>query len=762
VSASPELSVVITNYRRPELLRRCLVSVLAATAAGQTEVEVVVVDDGSGDESVELVRREFPGVQVIALAENRGYAGAVNAGIVAGSGEWVLTLNNDTTVDPEAFDRLLEAVRDDPSIGLAAAQQRFASDPGRIYSAGTVIDGRAHATDRLMGAPVAAGEERPVEVFGACGAAALYRRAMLEQVGGLDEQFRFGLEDADLAWRARMRGWRCLYVPAAIVHHELGGTIPHGSPERLFQAGRNRWLLIAKHLDGRELVRRLPAIVAFDLAYVAYAVPRFRTLAPIRGRIAGLALWHGARRAGAEGRVRIELPPPEPLRTALRRRRAWRLRGSSAKPHMPARNGRSIMFVNQYAPPDPASTGGYALTIASALAGGGDRVTFLAGQPSYHADLAPAPRREQLDGVELVRLEILGRGGRSSRAARLLGYTAFLVRSAAAGSRLARSRKVDTIVCFHNPPLLFAVGAFLARGGRRFVAVVFDIHPDVVRASGWIRLPRALIRAWEKANVGALTRADAVITLSDGMRQVLAEKGIEYERIQVIPIWAQPELEPRAPAPGQRERLGVPAGGLLVLFTGNLGVTQQLEPVARAAELLAGKPVWFVFVGTGVGAAELQRHLAGAANVRFLPFQDDAAYRELVHAADAAVVTLAPGLERLVVPSRAFAMLCAGVPLVAAMSPDSELGTLVRDYRVGVCSTDPATLAARIEGWVTDPDSLRLARRRARGAYLATRNRATLIQRYVEVVRGPEVNDGRPAVARQGDGGDASREPVSS
>jgi GT2 family glycosyltransferase len=262
-------------------------------------------------------------VKLIALPENRGYPAAVNAGIAASRGTWVLTLNNDTTVDPELFGQLLETVRSRPDIGIAAAQQRFSSDHSIIYSAGTVLDGRAHASDRLMGAPASASESEPIEVFGACGAAALYRRSMLAELGGFDERFAFGLEDVDVAWRAQMCGWRCLYVPGAIVYHDLGGTIAHGSELRLYQAGRNRLLLIAKNLHTRQLLRLLPRILWFDIAYVGYACLRFRTLAPLRGRVAGIREWRTARAAGAAGRTPVELAPPQPLRAALGRRRSW-------------------------------------------------------------------------------------------------------------------------------------------------------------------------------------------------------------------------------------------------------------------------------------------------------------------------------------------------------------------------------------------------------------------------------------------------------
>jgi GT2 family glycosyltransferase len=328
----PALSVIVPSFRRPDLLRACLPSVLHAAAACAEPIEVIVVDDGSGDESVDVVRREFPEVAVVALEANRGYPGAVNAGVGAASAPWILTLNNDTTVDRRLFDELLAVARSAPDVGSVAALQLFASDPSVIYSAGLVVDRRGQNADRRMGEPVRRGEAEPVEVFGACGAAALYRRSMLEELGGFDERFHFGLEDADVAWRARMRGWRCLYAPAAIVYHDLGGTVPHGSPLRLHQAGRNRLLLIARNMDERQLVRNLPRIVAFDVAYVVYGAVRLRSLEPLRGRVAGLRLWRTVRRETAGGRRPVELAAATSYRTVLQRRRAWRLGGAAGSP----------------------------------------------------------------------------------------------------------------------------------------------------------------------------------------------------------------------------------------------------------------------------------------------------------------------------------------------------------------------------------------------------------------------------------------------
>jgi GT2 family glycosyltransferase len=328
---APTLSVIVPNYRRPDLLIRCLESLRDGSANTQVKVEVIVVDDGSGDESCQLVREGFPEVALVALERNGGYPGAVNAGIEVSTGEWLLTLNNDTVVDREALGSLLAVARSSSDIGSVAAQQRFLSHPQVIYSAGVMVDRRGQAADRLIGHPVTDSEHMPIEVFAACGAAALYRRTMLLDLGGFDERFLFGLEDVDVAWRGNMRGWRCVYAPDAIVYHDLGATVAHGSELRFVQAGRNRLLLIAKNMTTRQLIRHGPGIILFDVLYVAYGLLRLRTLAPLRGRWAGLRLWRSVRRSGAPGRRAVNLARPTRFREVMRRRAAWRFATASAR-----------------------------------------------------------------------------------------------------------------------------------------------------------------------------------------------------------------------------------------------------------------------------------------------------------------------------------------------------------------------------------------------------------------------------------------------
>ena len=319
---APAISAIVVNYRRPEILGTCLASLRTALARVDAETELVVVDNASGDSSCQVVEEVAPDARLLVMPENLGFA-AVSKGIEASAGEWVLLVNNDVETEPDAVRELLVAARSASDVGSVAAQMRFASDRDTINSAGIGIDMLGVAFDRLLGQPASSSEPEPVEVFGASGGAALYRRAMLEDIGGFDDTYFFVLEDADVAWRAQMRGWRCIYVPKAVVHHHHGATMPHGSSRKYFQVGLNRVRTLAKNADSAQLRRHGLAMIGYDMAYVAFAAVKDRTLAPLRGRVKGLAQWRTYRRAGAAHRAPVELAPPRGLREALGRRAAW-------------------------------------------------------------------------------------------------------------------------------------------------------------------------------------------------------------------------------------------------------------------------------------------------------------------------------------------------------------------------------------------------------------------------------------------------------
>ncbi len=241
------MGVVVANWNRKELLRACLDS-LARQRHGS--FEVVVVDNGSTDGSAALVEemaKSYPvRLQLIANAANLGFCAANNQGIVATDAELVALLNNDAEAEPGWLEALERAIRQGDDVGMAASKVLVWEDPARIDKCGHLIYPDGQNRGRGSGQTDRGQFDRPEEVLWPDGCAAMYRRAMLEDVGGFDEDFFAYADDAELGLRARWAGWRCLYAPDAVVRHHRGATLGLGSARRLTLIERNRVLLAVK------------------------------------------------------------------------------------------------------------------------------------------------------------------------------------------------------------------------------------------------------------------------------------------------------------------------------------------------------------------------------------------------------------------------------------------------------------------------------------------------------------------------------------
>lgn len=305
------VTIVIPNWNGRTLLAACLRSLAGQTF---TDYEIIVVDNGSTDGSVEWLKANYPSIRLIANPTNRGFAAAVNQGICASASPYVATLNNDTEATSAWLAALVQAAEDDPRTGMCASKMLFADRPRLINSTGICVDRAGIAWDRRGGEPDDEQETRPVEVFGPCAGAALYRRAMLDEIGLFDEDFFAYLEDVDLAWRARRAGWRCLYVPAAQVYHCHSATSHEGSPFKSFYRGRNKIWLVVKNYPFRQLGLYAPLVVLYDLMAAAFALIAQGDIHALRGRLASLAglkkMWDKRRRLAMAQRRDLEWLAP--------------------------------------------------------------------------------------------------------------------------------------------------------------------------------------------------------------------------------------------------------------------------------------------------------------------------------------------------------------------------------------------------------------------------------------------------------------------
>jgi GT2 family glycosyltransferase len=241
--------VIVVTWNRRNLLRLCLQS-LTRQDLNQT-FEVVVVDNGSDDGSPEMVLMEYGKstrvhVKLIRNRENRGFCAANNQGFAASDAEFVALLNNDAEAEPHWLASLVSAFENRPEVGMAASKILVHEDPRRIDKAGHLIYPDGQNRGRGSGELDRGQYDRIEEVLWPDGCAAMYRRAMLDEIGGFDEDFFAYADDAELGLRARIAGWKCLYVPEAVVRHHRGATLGVQSSRRLELIERNRVLLAAK------------------------------------------------------------------------------------------------------------------------------------------------------------------------------------------------------------------------------------------------------------------------------------------------------------------------------------------------------------------------------------------------------------------------------------------------------------------------------------------------------------------------------------
>jgi GT2 family glycosyltransferase len=239
--------VVVVNWNRKELLRACLASLASQT---HSSFEVVVIDNGSEDTSVSMVQEmsdTFPvPLRLVCNDSNRGFCAANNQGFAASQSELIALLNNDAEAEPGWLAALEAVIRTGPEVGMVASKILVWEDPARIDKVGHLIYPDGQNRGRGTGQLDEGQFDRIEETLWPDGCAAMYRRAMLDEIGGFDEDFFAYADDAELGMRGRIAGWNSLYAPGAVVRHHRGATLGLGSARRLTLIERNRVLLAVK------------------------------------------------------------------------------------------------------------------------------------------------------------------------------------------------------------------------------------------------------------------------------------------------------------------------------------------------------------------------------------------------------------------------------------------------------------------------------------------------------------------------------------
>lgn len=241
------VSVVIPNWNGAHHLPECLDSLARQQFS---EFQVVVVDNGSTDESLEVIRHAALPVHVIRNDANLGFSAAVNAGIRATESELIVLLNNDTRADPGWLEALVASMDSYPEASFGASKMLLYDPPHRVDSAGDRYSFWTGGGINIGAGDRADDHQRPAWVFGACAGAAIYRRQLFEDIGLFDEDFFLIFEDVDIDLRAQVAGHRCLYIPDAIVYHKRGASTDLACAETTARAMRNLIWVAGRSLPG--------------------------------------------------------------------------------------------------------------------------------------------------------------------------------------------------------------------------------------------------------------------------------------------------------------------------------------------------------------------------------------------------------------------------------------------------------------------------------------------------------------------------------
>ncbi len=240
----PFVSIITVNYNGKHLLEGCF-DLLLALNYPKNRLEIIMVDNGSQDSSIEYVKGRYPKIKIIKNALNN-YCMAGNQGVRQAKGKYVVLLNNDTRVEENWLVELIRVIEQDKSIGAVSSKVLLMG--GRIDTIGHQEMPNYYWSDKGHNEKDTGQYDKIEEVSSLCGCAVLYRKSALEEVGDFDEDFNMYMEDVDISIRLKNKKWRLFYVPASIVYHKHHGTAEE--EQASFYTERNRLLLLAKHYPG--------------------------------------------------------------------------------------------------------------------------------------------------------------------------------------------------------------------------------------------------------------------------------------------------------------------------------------------------------------------------------------------------------------------------------------------------------------------------------------------------------------------------------
>ncbi|MSR44630.1 MAG: glycosyltransferase WbuB [Phycisphaerales bacterium] len=382
--------------------------------------------------------------------------------------------------------------------------------------------------------------------------------------------------------------------------------------------------------------------------------------------------------------------------------------------------GLRIMILNQAFWPDVVATAQHADDLARYMISHGDDVTVVASRAIYGARGSSLPKRDVRESIEIYRVgvQLFGKGGIASRS---FDFTLFYL---AAAWRCLILPRHDVIICFTTPPFIALVGVILKwTKGTRLVYWTMDLYPEVAHAAGLVRKGNLTWRVLRWIDRICLRNSDRVVALGQYMKDVVIEKGAHPGVVRTIGVWSGAETIPNRPRERNalREAWGV-GDRFTVLYVGNFGLGHDMEAIAGAVERLKDRDdIRWLFIGEGKTKSVLEARVnaCGATNVIVKGYQTREQLADVLDVGDSHLVTLLPGWERLILPSKFFSVLAAGKPVLWVGPVGNDCVTILREHNCGfeVAPGDSNALTERISYLISHPAEASAMGLRGRLAY---------------------------------------------
>jgi len=294
---TPQVIVIVLNWNNAPDTIACLDS-LSRVEYGN--YQTVVIDNGSTDASLSMLREAYPGIELLETGENLGYAEGNNVGLrraLTSQPDYVCVLNNDTEIAPDFITRLVEEAESDAAIGIVGPKMYFFEPSDMVFAAGSLVEwDKGNLNQRgIWQRESAVGplySDHPEDVDFIIGCGVLIKRTVLERIGLLDTRYYLNYEDVDLCIRASQAGYRVRYTPHAVLRHKVSASLGQGSPRNTYYMTRNAFLFFGTHLRGWQRWRALIRIVMRNVGHIAVWTikPQYRQAARAKRHVNALAL----------------------------------------------------------------------------------------------------------------------------------------------------------------------------------------------------------------------------------------------------------------------------------------------------------------------------------------------------------------------------------------------------------------------------------------------------------------------------------------